>query len=366
MSFYHVIESFDAAAFQRRIQSIGPSQVEIALAKDRLSLDDLLALLSPAAAAYLEPMAQKAHRLTVQHFGRTILLYTPLYLGNYCCNTCVYCGFNATNKIRRSKLTMAEVEAEARAIAGSGLKHILILTGESRAQTPVSYLIDCVNILKKYFPSICIEVYALTEEEYTELTAYGVDGLTIYQEVYQREIYDQLHPSGPKKDYRFRLEAPERAGRAGMRTLGIGALFGLHNWREEGFLQGLHAAYLQDTFPGAEVSVSFPRIRPQVGGFTPPSPVSDRDLVQLITAFRLFMPRLGITISTRERAQLRNHLIHLGVTKMSAGSCTAVGGHATPAGTGQFEISDERSVPEMAAAIYGAGYQPVYKDWQGY
>ena len=229
MSFYHVIESFDAAAFQRRIQSIGPSQVEIALAKDRLSLDDLLALLSPAAAAYLEPMAQKAHRLTVQHFGRTILLYTPLYLGNYCCNTCVYCGFNATNKIRRSKLTMAEVEAEARAIAGSGLKHILILTGESRAQTPVSYLIDCVNILKKYFPSICIEVYALTEEEYTELTAYGVDGLTIYQEVYQREIYDQLHPpvekttgSGwkPRNGQAGQVCAPWASGPSSASTIG--------------------------------------------------------------------------------------------------------------------------------------------------
>lgn len=259
MSFYDVIEKFDADVFQHRLQEVRPKQVERALAVDRLAPDDLLALLSPAAAAYLEPMAQKAHRLTIQHFGKSIFLYTPLYLGNYCCNTCVYCGFNATNKIPRSKLTLEEVANEARFIASAGLKHILILTGESKQQTPVSYIAECVEVLKKHFPSITMEVYALTQEEYAQLTACGVDGLTIYQEVYQRELYDQLHPSGPKKDYRFRLEAPERAGRAGMRTLGIGALFGLHNWREEGFLQGLHAAYLQDTFPGSEVSVSFPR-----------------------------------------------------------------------------------------------------------
>ena len=238
MSFYHVIESFDAAAFQRRIQSIGPSQVEIALAKDRLSLDDLLALLSPAAAAYLEPMAQKAHRLTVQHFGRTILLYTPLYLGNYCCNTCVYCGFNATNKIRRSKLTMAEVEAKP------GHRRQRFETHphpdrESRAQTPVSYLIDCVNILKKYFPSICIEVYALTEEEYTELTLRGRWPHHLPGSLPAGD-HDQLHLRS-EKDYRFRLEAPER--QAGQVCAPWASGPSSASTKGGRFLQGLHAAY---------------------------------------------------------------------------------------------------------------------------
>jgi 2-iminoacetate synthase len=256
------------------------------------------------------------------------------------------------------------VKKEAEIIAATGLKHVLILTGESRQESPVSYIAECVRILTQYFTSISIEIYPLEESEYTELISAGVDGLTIYQEVYDTEIYAQMHPAGPKRNYRFRLEAPERACRAGMRTVNIGTLLGLNNWRKEAFFTGLHADYLQNRFPEIEISISPPRIRPHLGGFQPAFKVSDRNLVQYMVAFRLFMPRGGITISTRESSGLRDHLVKLGATKMSAGSCTAVGGRTEHDSTGQFEISDERSVAEMAGMLYSQRYQPVYKDWQ--
>lgn len=365
MSFLDVRERMDLSKVRRDMATLGALDVQRALAKDTRDERAFAALLSPAAGALLEPMAEKAHRLTLQHFGRAIQLYTPIYLANYCSNACLYCGFNAENRIPRTKLTLEALEMEAQTIAASGLNHVLILTGESRTASPVEYIADCVALLRRYFSSISIEVYPLTEAEYSQLIAAGVDGLTIYQEVYQPEIYDELHPYGPKKDYRFRLEAPERAGRAGMRTINIGALLGLHDWREECYILGLHAAYLQNSFLSAEIGVSFPRIRPEVGGFTPRTVVTDAHLVQMMLAVRLFLPRVGIAISTRESSTLRNNLMKLGVTKMSGGSSTAVGGRcgvderATP----QFEISDERSVAEMAKAIYRAGYQPVFKDW---
>ncbi|NPV73931.1 MAG: 2-iminoacetate synthase ThiH [Pelotomaculum sp.] len=364
MSFYEVRKEYAGFDFKGFFAGVTVDRVKRALSKSRLTEWDYLALLSPAAEECLEEMARKAHRLTVQHFGRVILLYTPLYLANYCVNRCVYCGFKANNRLERKKLTPAEVEREAGIIAATGLKHILILTGESRRHSPVSYIRECVEILKKYFTSISIEIYPLEESEYAELIAAGVDGLTIYQEVYDEEVYAELHPAGPKRNYRYRLEAPERACRAGMRTVNVGALLGLHDWRTEAFFTGLHASYLQDTFPDVEVSISPPRMRPQLGGFQPRVKVNDKNLVQYMLAFRLYMPRGGITISTRERAELRDHLVRLGATKMSAGSCTAVGGRSGHESTGQFEISDGRSVAEMARMLYGQGYQPVYKDWQ--
>ena len=219
-------------------------------------------------------------------------------------------------------------------------------------------------MLRKYFSSISIEIYPLTTEEYAELIRAGVDGLTIYQEVYNREMYSRLHPGGPKRKYRFRLEAPERAGDAGIRSINIGPLLGLYDWRKEVFMAGMHADYLQRKYPDVEIAVSFPRMRPQFGGFEPEFPVSDRELVQSITALRLFLPRSGITISTRERAGLRDNLLKLGVTKMSAGSSTVIGGHTdNKDGVGQFDISDSRSVPEMRQAIARLGYKPVLKDW---
>lgn len=364
MSFYEVCQryrSFDFAGFFNKLTA---SDIKRIIAKNRLSELDYLALLSPAAERHLEEMAQRAHRLTVQHFGRVILLYTPMYLSNHCVNHCRYCGFQAHNKLERKKLTPEGVEREAKIISSTGLKHILILTGESRRESPVSYIKECVEILSKYFTSISIEIYALKESEYKELVSAGVDGLTIYQEVYDQDIYKELHPAGPKRNYRFRLEAPERACRAGVRTVNVGALLGLNQWRTEAFFTGLHADYLQNTFPEVEVSISPPRMRPQLGGFLPRSEVTDKNLVQYMVAFRMFMPRGGITVSTRERSELRDQLVKLGVTKMSAGSCTAVGGRSDSESVGQFEISDERSVAEMAAMIYSRGYQPLYKDWQ--
>lgn len=359
-----MLKSFGTFDFEGFFRSLTDNDIKRVLNKNRLTGLDYLALLSPAAESHLEEMAQRAHRLTVQHFGRVILLYTPIYLANHCVNKCVYCGFGAQNKLERKKLTPAQVEAESRVISATGLKHVLILTGESRADSPVSYIRECVEVLKKHFTSISIEIYPLEEGEYAELIDAGVDGLTIYQEVYDEKVYDGLHPAGPKRNYRYRLEAPERACRAGMRTVNVGALLGLNHWRTEAFFTGLHADYLQNMFPEAEVSISPPRMRPHLGGFQPPVRVSDKNLVQYMQAFRLFMPRGGITISTRERPELRDRLVRLGATKMSAGSCTAVGGRSGTDTTGQFEISDERSVAEMAGMLYSQGYQPVYKDWQ--
>ncbi len=364
MSFYEERKKYENFDFDAFFEQVTDADVRRAINKDRLTPLDYLTLLSPRAEAHLEEIAQKAHRLTVQHFGRVILLFTPIYVANYCTNQCLYCGFKATNRLERKKLTPAEVEEEARIIAATGLKHILLLTGESRSKSPVSYIRECVEILKKYFTSIGIEVYPLEEEEYRELVEAGVDGFCMYQEVYDEEVYARLHPAGPKRNYRYRLEAPERACRAGMRTVNIGALLGLHEWRTEAFFTGLHADYLQRAYPEVEISISPPRMRPELGGFEPPVKVTDRNLVQYILAFRLFMPRGGVTISSRERAELRDNLVRLGVTKMSAGSNTAVGGRSHPEAVGQFEISDGRSVTEMAAMIYSQGYQPVYKDWQ--
>lgn len=364
MSFYEVLREYENFDFERFFERIRKADIKRIITKSRLSSLDYLALLAPAAEECLEEMAQRAHRLTVQHFGRVIFLYTPIYLANYCVNQCVYCGFRAQNSLDRKKLSPAEVEDEAKIIAATGLKHILVLTGESRKDSPVSYIRDCVEVLKKYFTSISIEIYPLQAEEYAELITAGVDGLTIYQEVYDQEVYADLHPAGPKRDYRYRLEAPERACRAGIRTVNAGALLGLNHWRSEAFFTGLHADYLQNSFPEVEVSISPPRMRPHLGGFQPRVNVSDKNLVQYILAFRLFMPRGGITISTRERPELRDRLVRLGATRMSAGSCTAVGGRTGQESTGQFEISDERNVVEMAGMLYDQGYQPVYKDWQ--
>jgi 2-iminoacetate synthase len=364
MTFYDEMAGIADARLRAEVERVSAARVSAALSGSELQAPDLLALLSPAAASRLEDMAQAAHHSTLRNFGPNILLFTPLYLANYCVNHCVYCGFSADHDIPRRRLTLPEVEREAKAIAGTGLQHLLILTGESSQRTPVSYIAECVSVLRKYFSSVSIEVYPLATEEYATLVEAGVDGLTIYQEVYDRETYAAVHPKGPKRDYRYRLEAPERAGHAGIRTITVGPLLGLQDWRSEAFFTGLHAAYLQKEFPEIEIGVSLPRMRPEFGGYQPKVAVSDRDLVQAMLALRLFLPRAGITISTRERPELRDNLLKLGVTKMSAGSSTAVGGHTDALdAVGQFEISDERSVAEMRRRIACLGYKPVLKDW---
>ncbi len=339
--------------------------VEQALKKRILTDSDFLALLSPAAEPFIEEMAQKAHGVTVRQFGRVIKLYTPIYLSNYCTNQCVYCGFSDMNRISRKQLTLEEVETETGAIAKTGLKQILILTGDARKIATLGYIKDCVRIIVKYFTSVGIEIYALDQEEYTELIEAGVDYLTIYQETYNIRLYGRLHRKGPKKDFRYRLEAPDRACKAGIRAVNIGALMGLDDWRREAYLKGLHAKYLQRRFPGVELGISLPRITPHAGRFHPDNIVDDKSFVQGMLALRLFLPSVGLTISTREPADLRDNLIRLGVTKMSAGSSTKVGGWTTGnQDTGQFDIFDHRTVDEIKQQISRFGYQPVFKDWQ--
>lgn len=364
MTFFKRQQDLGKYSFTQDLARARPADVERALASSHLNSNDFLALLSPAAEGFIELMAQRAHALTVQQFGKVILLYTPLYLANYCTNFCLYCGFAAPNRIRRDRLTMEEVSAEALLISASGLRHILILTGESRKMSSVDYIRQCVEVLRPHFLSISIEVYPLETDEYARLVEAGVDGLTLYQETYDPTLYAALHPRGPKRNYRNRLEAPERACDAGIRAVNIGALLGLADWRLDAFLTGLHADYLQHFYPEVEVSVSLPRLRPHEGTFQPQHEVRDREFVQTMLAMRIFLPRVGITISTRERSSFRDHLIPLGVTKMSAGSCTQVGGRShCDAETGQFEISDQRDVPAVKRAIESRGYKVIFKDW---
>ncbi|MCC5912428.1 MAG: 2-iminoacetate synthase ThiH [Clostridiaceae bacterium] len=364
MSFYQSIQRYQSFDYNDFFKGLTEDHITKILRKDRISEEDFLALLSPKATLHLEEMAQKANKLSLQHFGKAILLYTPMYLANYCVNRCLYCSFNTDTTIKRSKLTLEEIEREAQAITATGLRHILILTGESKGQTPVSYIVEAVKVLKKYFESITIEIYSLTEEEYREIIEVGVDGLTIYQEVYDEAIYDAVHLSGPKKDYKFRLDAPERACRAKIRSVNIGALLGLNDWHKEAFITGLHGNYLQNKYNDVEVSISLPRLRPHKGSLRDYPLVGDKDLVQILLALKIFLPYIGITISTREKASFRDHLIPLGITKMSAGVSTEVGGHSSSSkGDSQFEISDTRSVEEIKETLYARGYQPIFKNW---
>lgn len=364
MGFYKIVESYRNFDFEGYFNKVTDSQIENVLLKDRINEEDFLALLSPKAEKYLEAMAQTAQDISLRNFGRSIVLYTPIYIANYCSNKCAYCGYNVENHIARKKLTYEEVEKEAKAIAETGLKHIIVLTGESEYYSPVSYIKECVKILKKYFSSICIEIYPLKEEQYRELIEAGVDSITIYQEVYNEEVYDKVHISGPKKDYRYRLETADRACRANIHSLGIGALLGLYKWRNEAFFTGLHAAYIQDTYPEVEMTLSVPRIRPHAGSFTEIYDVNDKNIVQVALAYKIFIQRAGINITTRERAEFRDNFIPLGVTKMSAGVSTEVGGHSSgDKGERQFDIADGRNVEEIKRVIMSKGYNPVLKDW---
>lgn len=365
MSFYRNLEQYRDFDFEDFFFKVTPQDIQRILAKDKLGELDFLALLSEPATDYLEPMAQKARQLTIQYFGRTIQLFIPLYISNYCTNECLYCGFNRAHDIDRKKLSLEEIEAEAQAIDRSGIKHVLLLTGEAKAVTPMDYLEAAVRVLKRYFASVAIEMFPMDEPDYRILKQAGVDGLTLYQEVYNEQVYSKVHLAGKKADYRYRLDAPERGARAGFRSVNIGALLGLGEKRSEIFLAGLHAKYLADLFLETEVGLSLPRINPAEGSFQAKNMVDDRSFVQFLTALRLFLPRCGIAISTRERAAFRDRLIHLGPTRFSAGSCTGVGGYVEDGqkGTPQFEITDERSVDQVVAAIREQGYQPVFKDW---
>src|SRR2546423_3270589 len=344
-------------------------------------------LIAPKSDAELESMAQTARLLTLQNFGRTMRLFAPLYLSNECINNCRYCGFSRDNSILRVTLSIEQVVAEARHLAREGFRHVLLVAGEHPRFVSQDYLANCVRALAPDFSSISIEVGPMETADYIPVVEAGAEGLVVYQETYDREIYSQLHTAGPKRDFNWRLDCAERGYQAGFRRLGIGALFGLCRWQEEAAALAAHTEYLLKHCWQAQITVSLPRLRPAAGEFHPPFSMTDRELAQLICAFRIAFPEIGIVLSTREPAPLRDALAPLGVTVMSAGSHTEPGGythqgrdelHRTVRGrivapefengedilaTGQFEISDSRSPAEVADALRRRGFEPVWKDW---
>ena len=343
-------------------------------------------LIAPKTADELERLAQRAHALTLRYFGRTMRLFAPLYLSNGCINNCRYCGFSRDNPILRVTLDVGEVVAEARHLAAEGFRNVLLVAGEHPKLVGRGYLAECVRALTPLFPSISIEVAPMETDEYASIVNAGAEGLVVYQETYDREIYSQMHTAGPKRDFNSRLEAPERAYAAGFRRIGVGALLGLAPWQHDVLALAAHLEYLLKRCWQAQITVSVPRLRPAAGEFEPQFNVSDRDLAQLICALRITFPQVGIVLSTRERAALRDALVTFGVTMMSAGSHTEPGGytkqgtsdlHLTVRGrsvapetqaaddiaAAQFAISDDRSVGEVAAALRQRGFEPVWKDW---
>lgn len=355
---------FDFYGFWNRVTD---NDIRRVLNKRSLNEEDLLVLLSEKAEDFLEEIAQKAHKLTDQYFGKAVYLYTPMYIANHCINRCAYCGYNHDNEISRKKLTMEQIEKEAKAVSSQGFRQILYLTGESPKDTPISYVAEAAGVLRKYFPSVALEVYPMDEDEYRLMVAKGVDSLTVFQEVYDEKIYTDVHLGGPKRDFRYRLETPERALRAGIRCINIGALLGLNDWRIEMFKEAMHGLYLKKKFPESDIGFSFSRIRPCVGGFDKIQEVTDKNLVQCIVAIRNVFPNSVLNISTREAEGFRDRLIPLGVNKISAGVSTAVGGHTLKqedAGESQFDTNDKRSVFQIKEMLKNIGYQPIFKDWE--
>lgn len=389
MSFVAEFNSLAPENVVRRSLAATPAAVRNSLLKDKLSLNDFACLISPAASEFLDQLSARSQKLTQQRFGKVVRLFAPLYLSNECVNNCAYCGFSRDNPIVRVTLSVEDVLREARALREQGFRNILLVAGEHPKFVSNNYLRDCVTALHEESPSVSLEVGPMETEDYRPLVAAGADGLVVYQETYDRNVYAEVHTAGPKKDFDWRLETPERAYAAGFRRLGISALYGLADWRYEAISVAAHAEYLLRHCWKAQVTISLPRLRPCAGEFQPLTQMSDRDLAQLICAFRLMFPDAGLVLSTRESAKLRNGLIPLGITLMSAGSHTEPGGytgagrdklHQTVRGriigegssewangnghaTGQFEVSDDRSPDEVAKMIQKLGYEPVWKDW---
>ena len=345
------------------------SDVKNALNKDVLTLHDYGALLSPAADDLLENIAERAQAETKKHFGNSVSLFTPLYISNFCENYCTYCGFNCKNNITRGKLSYDEIDNELRGIAQTGLKEILLLTGESRAQSSVEYIGEAVKRSQKYFTAIGIEIYPLNTDEYAYLHRCGADFVSVYQETYDTETYAQYHLRGPKSVFPYRFNAQERAVRGGMRGVGFGSLLGLGDFRKDAFATGLHAYFLQQKYPAAEISFSVPRLRTYKNNASgrdaaAPRGVREKQLLQTALAYRIFMPFASITISTRERAGFRDNVIALAANKISAGVKVGVGGHyVEQKGDEQFDIADPRDVADIHAMILNKGLQPVYTDY---
>ena len=343
------------------------ADVRRALAHDNRTPEDFAALLSPAALPLLEEIAQEARRETRKHFGNSVYMFTPLYIANYCENYCIYCGFNCHNKIRRAMLNAEEIEKEMQAIASTGLQEILILTGESRAKSNVHYIGEACKIARKYFRVIGLEIYPVNSDEYAYLHECGADYVTVFQETYNSDKYESLHLAGHKRIFPYRLNAQERALRGGMRGVGFAALLGLDDFRKDAFATGYHAYLLQRKYPHAEIAFSCPRLRPIINNDRiNPKDVHVAQLLQVVCAYRLFMPFASITISTRECAEIRNHLVGIAATKISAGVSTGIGSHVEDIedkGDDQFEIADTRNVEEIYEALQQLGLQPVMNDY---
>ncbi|MGA3006856.1 MAG: 2-iminoacetate synthase ThiH [Opitutaceae bacterium] len=365
MNFTSTWQEYDFATISRTIAAKTSADVRRALNRVRagLEIDDLAALLSPAAAPFLEEMAQLSHRLTVERFGRTMQLYAPLYLTNICANVCTYCGFSAQNRIPRKALAEPEILGEAAVLKRMGYDHVLLVTGES-TRYGVAYLQDALRLLRARFSSLSIEVQPLAETDYAALAANGLSAVLVYQETYNSAVYSHHHLKGPKTDLTFRLETPDRVGRAGVKKIGLGALYGLSDWRAESWFVGLHLRYLEKTYWRSRYSISFPRLRPHQGRDIALTPFDERDLVQTVCAFRLFSSEVELSLSTRESEAFRNHAFRLGFTSISAGSRTNPGGYASaPDSLEQFEIADDRSPAEVTAFLRSQGYEAVWKDW---
>ncbi|GKH34356.1 2-iminoacetate synthase ThiH [Muricomes sp. OA1] len=341
--------------------------VRRALARDMRTPEDFGALLSPAALPFLEEMAQRAQRETRKHFGNGIYMFTPVYIANYCENFCIYCGFNCHNKINRARLSEEEIDREMRAVAKSGLQEVLILTGESRAKSDVEYIGKACRIARRYFRVIGLEVYPMNTDEYAYLHKCGADYVTVFQETYHADKYETLHLAGHKRIFPYRLNSQERALKGGMRGVGFAALLGLDDFRKDAFATGMHAWLLQRKYPHAEIAFSCPRLRPIVNNDRiNPMDVHEPQLLQVVTAYRLFMPYASITISTRECARVRDNLVKIAATKISAGVSTGIGEHVEEIqekGDEQFEISDGRSVEQVYQDLLKLGLQPVMSDY---
>lgn len=340
------------------------ADVTRALAAERRTLEDFKALISPAAVPYLAEMAMISQQLTQKRFGKVIQMYVPLYLSNECKNICTYCGFSFDNKIKRKTLSSMEIMQEVGIIKEMGYDHVLLVTGEDNEHVHVEYFKKVLQLIRPHFAHISMEIQPLDIKEYEELIPYGLNTVLVYQETYHQEDYKKHHPKGKKSNFQYRLETPDRLGRAGIHKMGLGVLIGLEDWRTDSFFTALHLDYLEKTYWQTKYSLSFPRLRPFSGGLEPKVEMSDRDLVQLICAYRLLNQEVELSMSTRESENFRNHIIKLGITSISAGSKTNPGGYAADLESlEQFEISDNRSPQQIADMIKSQGYEPVWKDW---
>ncbi|MBB6275259.1 2-iminoacetate synthase ThiH [Porphyromonas circumdentaria] len=363
-TFYDELRKLNWEAEEESIFKKTTLDVQRALQKDRCNLEDFKAFISPAAEPFLREMAIKAEQLTIKRYGRTIQMYVPLYVSNYCTNSCVYCGFSCHNQIHRVKLDIPQILEEIAVLKKWGFRHLLLVSGESAKLTDASYYEEVINAVRPHFAQISLEVQPLTTDEYRRMYNAGISYVCVYQETYNEKKYPEFHPRGEKANFRYRLETPDRCGTAGIQKIGIGALLGLQNWRTDSFFTALHLNYLERTHWKTKYSISLPRLRPHVGDFTPEDPINDKQMAQLICAYRLFDPEVDISLSTRESSAFRDMAMRIGATTMSAASSTEPGGYATKhEELEQFEINDARTVEEMAEAIRANGYEPVWKDW---